>query len=297
MKTILSTTKKLSRNYTDCLKIVSALLVVSHHYSQLSIVHGWSSSPVWWALASQGGYIGVAIFFFLSGYGLSESDKKRHLPLSDFVKRRFLKIYLPVLLVTAIWIPLEFAFFGKPLNWGTLPYDLLWGFDDDVLWFVRILFGLYVAFFIFSELMARKWKSLAWGILILASLSLMGVMGFSDFGSAGIPCFGMGVLYSHTRKLLPSIAALSIGICVGLTYTFLTKDYSGVYAHAVINYIVLAIVLLLYAIVPYIDVVLANAGKCLPLCAAFTFDLYITHWKVLDTLISNHCLRKSYRGG
>ena len=48
--------------------------------------------------------MGVAIFFFLSGYGLMESEQKSHLSLAAFFKRRFLNVYLPVLLVTALWL-------------------------------------------------------------------------------------------------------------------------------------------------------------------------------------------------
>jgi peptidoglycan/LPS O-acetylase OafA/YrhL len=57
-------------------------------------------------LSTQGGYLGVAVFFFLSGFGLMESDIKRHLTLFQFLKKRLSKIYLPAVLVTAIWLPI-----------------------------------------------------------------------------------------------------------------------------------------------------------------------------------------------
>lgn len=134
---------KLSREYTDFLKIISALLVVVGHYASVSIVQGWSSIPIWKVIASQAVFIGVSVFFFLSGYGLSESDSKCHLSLTKYVKKRFLKIYKPVLLITILWLAIEYILMDRTCGLHSV-YDLFWGFDDCVLWFIKILFGLYV---------------------------------------------------------------------------------------------------------------------------------------------------------
>jgi len=75
-----------------------------HHYSQYVCANGLSDSFIYKALSMQGGYFGVAIFFFLSGYGLMESESKSHLKLTDFIRRRILKVYLPILLVSGIWL-------------------------------------------------------------------------------------------------------------------------------------------------------------------------------------------------
>lgn len=79
-------------------------MVMLHHYSQYVISHEISHAIPYQLLSTQGGYLGVAIFFFLSGYGLMESESKSHLNLKTFFKRRFLKIYLPVLLISFIWM-------------------------------------------------------------------------------------------------------------------------------------------------------------------------------------------------
>lgn len=80
------------------------MMVMMHHYSQYVCANHLSDSLIFKILSYQGGYLGVAIFFLLSGYGLMESDQKQHLQLGKFFKRRFLKIYLPVLAVTLLWI-------------------------------------------------------------------------------------------------------------------------------------------------------------------------------------------------
>lgn len=100
----------LSKDWCNWAKLVAALLVAVSHYSTCIVINNhWSDSSFvrFWC---QGGNIGVAIFFFLSGYGLMESEKKHHLGVVDFLKKRLSKVYLPVLLVSVFWIPLYYLF-------------------------------------------------------------------------------------------------------------------------------------------------------------------------------------------
>lgn len=101
-------TLHIDRATSDTLKVVSALLVMFSHYCNLKAQAGNTLNVVEWCVRSQGGNIGVAVFFFLSGYGLMMSEIKSHLPLKSFFRKRFLKIYLPVILVTAIWLPISY---------------------------------------------------------------------------------------------------------------------------------------------------------------------------------------------
>lgn len=82
------------RGTSDLLKIMSAISVMLAHYYNLKSQTGYTLNPVEWIIRSQGGNVGVAIFFFLSGYGLMMSELRSHLELIPFIKKRFLKIYL-----------------------------------------------------------------------------------------------------------------------------------------------------------------------------------------------------------
>ena len=84
------------------------MLVMFSHYFNIKASMGAALNPVEWLVRSQGGNIGVAIFFFLSGYGLMMSEIKSHLAFGQYFRRRFLKVYLPVVLVTAIWLPISY---------------------------------------------------------------------------------------------------------------------------------------------------------------------------------------------
>lgn len=94
------------RSLTDIIKMMSCLMVAIHHYAGYAISRGFSDSLFLKAFSTQGGYLGVALFFLLSGYGLMKSEQKRHLEFKDFVRKRFGKVFIPVLLITAIWLPI-----------------------------------------------------------------------------------------------------------------------------------------------------------------------------------------------
>lgn len=56
---------ELDRGFTDLLKFLSCILIALHHYSQYAIGCGGLYNHLYYLFAWQGGYIGVAIFFFL----------------------------------------------------------------------------------------------------------------------------------------------------------------------------------------------------------------------------------------
>lgn len=100
----------ITRGVTDLLKVVAALSVMFSHYYNMKAQAGFDLNTLEWCIRSQGGNVGVAVFFFLSGYGLMMSELRSHLPLKLFLRRRFCKIYLPVVLVTALWLPVCYRF-------------------------------------------------------------------------------------------------------------------------------------------------------------------------------------------
>lgn len=65
-------------------------MIALHHYSIDRVIAG-THNPIYQLLSTQGGWLGVAIFFFLSGYGLMKSELKNHIEFVPFVKKRLLK--------------------------------------------------------------------------------------------------------------------------------------------------------------------------------------------------------------
>ena len=273
---------RLNRYYTDILKIFAAFCVVIGHYASITIVNDWSQSKIWYIIASQAGYIGVALFFFLSGYGLMESEQKQHLVFKEFVKRRFFKIYKPVLLVTVIWVLFEILCLNKSLSVKVI-YDCLWGFDDCVLWFIKILMGLYLSFYAFSLLRIRNHERYGLWVLAAGTVLLMIVAHYTEgYSSIGIPCFAIGVLTSLKKDKRIIGSTLVIVFIVSVLYSILTHDNHGY--HAAFDYILILMTVL-------IPLAFNNPakGRCSKILkdvisygSLLTFDVYLVHYKILD---------------
>lgn len=279
----IDTSKKicLKRNYTDILKIISAFCVVIGHYASFTLINNWSNSPVWSIIASQAGYIGVALFFFLSGYGLMESEQKEHLNFSRFAIRRFLKIYKPVILITIIWVVFEYLLLQKELSWNLI-YTILWGFDDCVLWFVKILMGLYLLFYLFSVFRNKGQAKVGYGVMIIGTICLMIVADKTDgYSPIGIPCFMLGVIASVTKNTKTETVLLGSLFFVSAVYSAITHDNQGY--HAAFDYGLIWVLLLVPLITrPKFHQEYLGMNKWLAYSSALTFDVYLVHYKVLD---------------
>lgn len=252
-----------------------------HHYSQYVISNGISHAVPYQLLSTQGGYLGVAIFFFLSGYGLMESEQKSHLNLKSFIIRRFIKIYLPVLSVTFIWmIASSFLLDKSPFsgfellisnNHRLIIGNIFLNFGDEVLWFIRALFILYTIFYLFSIVWQLNWQ---WALIFIGVMTTAATI---YNGSISIPYFALGVVMSvyknqGERILIVCISAL---ICFA-AFGFLFWE-TNIAAHSAINAMLIGILIWLLSI-------LTMEIKFPALLGVMSFDLYLTHNKVLQTL-------------
>ena len=75
-------------------------MVAFSHYAEHAL--DYTSNIVLRLLSMTGGYTGVAIFFFLSGYGLMMSERNKHKGFIAFLCSRLSKVYVPVVIVSAI---------------------------------------------------------------------------------------------------------------------------------------------------------------------------------------------------
>lgn len=240
---------ELNKDWSNWIKLLAAVLVAVSHYSTVIVINNhWSDSSFlrFWC---QGGYIGVALFFYFSGYGLMESETKKHLSVTDFFRRRFLKVYLPVLLVSAIWIPVYYIYVDKhdvELDVLTFLYDLFWGFRDCVLWFVKILFLLYGLFCIFAHLLHRKRTVLAHCFIALGTIGTTWLAYQNDYPFISVPLFLLGVWSSNAKSRefkgvsLPFLLIMAMVMICGTCFLF---NRSADALHGVLNCMVLLMTL------------------------------------------------------
>lgn len=279
---------ELNKDWSNWIKLLAAVLVAVSHYSTVVVINNHWSDSSFLRLWCQGGYIGVALFFFFSGYGLMESETKKHLSVTDFFRKRFLKVYLPVLLVSVIWIPIYYIFVDKndaELNVLTILYDLFWGFRDGVLWFVKILFLLYGLFCIFAHLLHCQKVFIAHSFMAFGTIGATCLAYQNGFPFISVPLFLLGVWSSNVKSKefkgvpLPFLLIMAMVMICGVCFLF---NRSADALHGVVNCAVLAMTLcgciLLKRITP--PLLLSNY------LISATYTLYIVHFKVLDFMTS-----------
>lgn len=275
-------TFSITRSSADCIKLVAAILIALHHYSQYVWTNHLSDSIIHHILCSQAGFIAVAIFFFLSGYGLMESEKKRHMAFGAFLKRRLLKVYVPVVLATALWLPVSAFLLGNDIN-HDIRY-VLWDFNDSAMWFIETILLMYVVFGIFIQLPYKKKK-----VFSMICLTVMTIMSIAicltfiqgTFCILALPMFSIGVtasLCNDSSRNMWEIYSSLIGW--GTIIILFTSIWESQYAkYALLDYAFIFIFILVFTMWR-IDM----KSKLTPMAGIISFDLYLVHNKVLTIM-------------
>lgn len=128
----------LSKENTLCAQGMSALAIMIMHF--VMQIDGYPRF-----LNILGGE-GVAVFLFVSGFGLNESYKKTG--LDGYIKKRFLRVIIPCWIVFAFRLPYLDTFsiesFLKNLT-----------FIDSELWFVDYIIQLYIVYWLARKLFSK----------------------------------------------------------------------------------------------------------------------------------------------
>ena len=183
-----------------------------------------SNNPAW-ALAdalSFLGWYGVAVFIFLSGYGLVRKyeSTNRELPVWPFIKERWLKVVklmlIPMLIFAIVWslykgkvFPIEMLLQQLTLI-GNIVFPL--SISPGVYWFFGLIFQLYI---VYRLLIYRRPKSFILSINIIALVAYTVMSIFCDEATIA------AVRHNCIGWILP----FSIGAM------FARHDFSKLFAH------------------------------------------------------------------
>lgn len=124
-----ATNATLTLRDTQVLKGVALLLLLAHHCLSAShpyddvVVHGWSLV----ATLSDHAKLCVAIFVFLSGYGLTVSAERKGgiASLARFYRRRFVHLMAPYWVVWLLFVPLGVLVMGRTFT-SVYVTDVVW---------------------------------------------------------------------------------------------------------------------------------------------------------------------------
>lgn len=214
------------------LRGVLAIFIVLHH---CVLRTDGAGADVPWVL-SQFSFMGapiVAVFFFLSGYGLTRSLKcKGEAYLHGFLHKRLSKILIPLVLCSVVYSLVDIAILGG--QFSNIKRD--WPFLPNC-WFCVTIAIYYLAFYILAKWCKCKIKTLMMAMFLftIAYIALLKNLQFGNWWFQTPVSLNMGMLVvcyeDKMRNMLKAsyrlIAVILLFVLVGCGYLTQLEDIDG----------------------------------------------------------------------
>lgn len=184
----------ISADCSNCLKGIFATCVLIHHLYQHS---GLLHQTVIEICLQAAGYLSVACFFFLSGYGLYASyQEEAERYVKNFLKRKIVPFYCLILLFTLIYY-VEGILLGQ-----VFPTEILiksFTFGGTVIgngWYLQVQLLLYVFFFVTFRVVKDSKQCIIWifGECLLFCVFLY-VLGYGSTWYESVFAFPIGMIW------------------------------------------------------------------------------------------------------
>ncbi len=293
---------------TQELKGLGILTVVFAHFAYMLVTNADFLFP----LSIIAG-VGVDLFLFMSGYGLTVGMLKKPLPIFEFYKRRVIKIFIP------FWVALILIFAANAIFLDihyTVPYmiqSLLgWfptaeGFDDvnSPFWYITWMMMFYVLFpLVFST--KRPWLS---AIILAVIATLIGVYNPLNMGDNWLHrlhtvAFSLGIVFAwvlfetkdkenkfvahlkefrNKAEIMPYvIIALMLGVVVYMSLHTTANHWPTLTAILGKGYFVdqLTSIILMFAFIVIFSLKKFD-NKFLSIYGLYSFEVYLIHWPLI----------------
>lgn len=182
------------------LKGFSMVLVIIHHFTQ----HYADNLPSLLLTFRGVGAIACALFFFLSGYGLSMSNKQKD---SRYWLRRFMKIYAPFVMANLIFMIYEMC--SGDYVWQGIGY-LLANLIGIILvtpayWFIPCIMCMYLAFAFSRGVWGKIGLSFLFGGAFTIALHAPGSLSWL--------AFPLGIVVARKKEQI-RLGWLQYGLCL-----------------------------------------------------------------------------------
>ena len=270
--------KYMSKNYTNCIRGIFAILVVIHHLYQYSgLLRGTYIGTVFQLF----GFLSVAAFFFFSGYGLMLSDSKK-----DYIKHFFFKRFLPLycfyvflIILYSLWTLLLEKNIAPKLVFQSF---LFGGTIVTNGWYLQAIFVAYLIYlFVFKYFKSSKMKILFFGVGIFTYCVVCMWLGLGINWYQTIPCMVLGMVYctkkNYIDKLLKNSAWLIfILFSVVFAVCFVLSAISGLK----VIFDVLYSLFFVCAMVAFSYILSGTSlieNRFTKLCGDYSLEIYVSH--------------------
>lgn len=264
------------QKHTLPLRGILAILVVLGHLD--TVVAGQTKILTLLHMATPA----VAVFFFMSGYGLMLSYfKKGDNYLHRFITKSSIKLLIPLILTTLLYQSI-LLILGK-FSWSRIADDFITGVEMPLVhsWYVYALFFFYLFFFIVFKYVninnSIKGKLLILILLMLSYYVLVRYcLGWGFFWWITCMAFPIGFIYSYYEDKIKHFAytnfwLVPLIILVLLIIKFLSNVYAPICGE--LPYILLG---------PIVALILCKSplpidNKFLNFLGTISFEIYLAH--------------------
>jgi len=288
----------LSINKTQELKGFAILVIVLSHIAYFLV----SDHQFLWPLSIMAG-VGVNLFLFLSGYGLTVSSLKNNLSIGQFYKRRLIKLFIPLWPMLIILFVLDFFILNLSYSWaymsramlGIITHADLYQDVNSPLWYLTLIIFFYLLFPLFFS-KKRPWLSaiLLWcaaGLIVyFKPVPLDQVLHLYRVHTIAFPlgilvAWGMSTLnYEKLKNSFTKIKPFTqnlvyyfsiiilLGICI---YSIVNPGIDGDPAIEQLTSLVTTLSLVLIFILKKVDF------KFLYIFGLYSYEIYLWHWPIM----------------
>lgn len=274
--------KYLSPDTTKKEKGIAALLILLHHLSQRVKVSG----P--FVILGYIGFILVAVFFFISGYGLSYGVQYKHDYLKGFFKKRLLPVLVPYWIVNTVDIVF---YLTKGTVFTPMQYVLSFIGIDTITgtWFVTTILIMYLMFWIAFK---SKRSYTVLGLCLIGYCIICFHFNLHSSYTASIATFALGVFWNKIDRRMITwfreryyLKLLIILGTFGLMFfgrlVLSAKGFDNEIVQLILrNFISVLSVFVLIAVTQKVQF----TGKTFEWLGNISYELYIVHYVLLSML-------------
>lgn len=208
--------ESLSLQNTTCLKgILAICIIISHIWGPLvegdpSLGDGIIGNTIG-RICTVLGYLSVALFLFVSGYGLCVQYKKKGAAyLNGFLLKRVLPLYIiNVLLI--IFYSLSSLLLSGDFSWGLVLQSFLFG--GTIIskgWYLQAIIVLYLLFFVvFKFVKSNKIQIVAMIGAFFVYLTACLIMKLDSTWYEGVFCLILGIIWAKYFKQINELFSKS----------------------------------------------------------------------------------------
>ena len=293
---------------TNELKGLGILTVVFAHFSYMKV----TNSDFLFPLSIIAG-VGVDLFLFMSGFGLTVGMLKKPMKVSDFYKKRVIKIFIPFWIALIIMFLADALFMDKSYSLGYIIKSMLGffptadGFGDVNSPFCYITW--MIMFYLLFPLVFIKSKPWLTALILAVIATIIGTFNIFDLGSNWLHrlhtvAFSMGIIAAWLLQVKDGVDNKFITYVknfrdnskdmkyIVMAIMFVIVFYvsqrtgagswptlTGIFTQGFFVEQLMSIVIMMAFIVIFILKKVDN--KFLAMYGAYSYEVYLIHWPLM----------------